>query len=120
MTNTRYFESARRKPVACALSLQAFFIMGASANLLAQNPQANSPTSLATAKTMNQDNPFFEASKLPFQAPDFGSIKPEHFAAAFEAGFKQQLEQIRLIADQKDPPSFENTLVAMEKSGEIL
>ncbi|MFM9064154.1 MAG: M3 family metallopeptidase [Pirellula sp.] len=120
MTNTRYFESARRKPVACALSLQAFFIMGASANLLAQNPQANSPTSLATAKTMNQDNPFFEASQLPFQAPDFGSIKPEHFAAAFEAGFKQQLEQIRLIADQKDPPSFENTLVAMEKSGEIL
>jgi peptidyl-dipeptidase Dcp len=120
MTNTRYFESARRKPVACALSLQAFFIMGASANLLAQNPQANSPTSLAAAKTMNQDNPFFEASQLPFQAPDFGSITPEHFAGAFEAGFKQQLEQIRLIADQKDPPSFENTLVAMEKSGEIL
>ncbi|MFM8214724.1 MAG: M3 family metallopeptidase, partial [Pirellula sp.] len=120
MTYTRYFESARKKPVACALSLQAFFIMGASANLLAQNPQANSPTSLATAITMNQDNPFFEASKLPFQAPDFGSIKPEHFAVAFEAGFKQQLEQIRLIADQKDPPSFENTLVAMEKSGEIL
>lgn len=120
MTNTRYFDSARNKPVACALSLQAFLIMGASANLLAQNPQDNPPTTLATAKTMNQDNPFFEASKLPFQAPDFGSIKPEHFASAFDAGFKQQLEQIRLIADQKDPPSFENTLVAMEKSGEIL
>jgi peptidyl-dipeptidase Dcp len=87
---------------------------------LAQDTQTVRSANESNPKKMNQDNPFFEASKLPFQAPDFAAIKPEHFASAFEAGFKQQLEQVRAIAEQKDPPSFENTLIAMEKSGEIL
>lgn len=120
MRKTRFFLARSLRPLACAATVHAFLVMGGSSHLLAQTSTINSPANPATGKTMNQDNPFFEASKLPFQAPDFGSIKPEHFSSAFEAGFKQQLEQVRLIADQKDPPSFENTLVAMEKSGEIL
>lgn len=120
MRKTRFFLARSLRPLACAATVHAFLVMGGSSHLLAQTSTINSPANPATGKTMNQDNPFFEASKLPFQAPDFGSIKPEHFSSAFEAGFKQQLEQVRLIADQKDAPSFENTLVVMEKSGEIL
>jgi peptidyl-dipeptidase Dcp len=70
--------------------------------------------------SMNADNPFYNKSTLPFQTPDFSKIRHEHYLPAFEAGMKQQLEQIQAIADQTTEPTFENTLVAMEKSGEIL
>ncbi|MFM8570714.1 MAG: hypothetical protein ACKOAU_03860, partial [Pirellula sp.] len=108
-------KSLRRS--AFVLAFQALLAIDSPSVLLAQN---SNPTTLANSQAMNQDNPFYQASKLPFQAPDFAAIKPEHFASAFEAGFKQQLDQVRAIADQVDPPSFDNTLVAMEKSGEIL
>jgi peptidyl-dipeptidase Dcp len=99
------------------LAFQALLAIDSPSVLLAQN---SNPTTSANSQAMNQDNPFYHSSKLPFQAPDFAAIKPEHFASAFEAGFKQQLDQVRAIADQVDPPSFDNTLVAMEKSGDIL
>ncbi len=69
---------------------------------------------------MNIDNPFLLPSKLALLAPDFASIKHEDYLPAFEAGISQQLEQVRKIADLSEAPTFENTLVAFEKSGEIL
>jgi peptidyl-dipeptidase Dcp len=108
-------KSLRRS--AFVLAFQALLAIDSPSVLLAQN---SNPTTSANSQAMNQDNPFYHSSKLPFQAPDFAAIKPEHFASAFEAGFKQQLDQVRAIADQVDPPSFDNTLVAMEKSGDIL
>lgn len=70
------------------------------------------------ANTM--ENPFFKASPLPFEAPDFSAIRVEHFMPAFDAGMAQQKEQILAIANNAAQPDFENTIVAMEKSGEIL
>ena len=117
---TKCFGSSIRNPaLACTATLQVLMLVNSATNLSAQTSQ-ETPINTIPAKAMNQDNPFFQASKLPFQAPDFEAIKPEHFQSAFEAGFRQQLEQIRAITEQTDPPSFENTLVAMEKSGEIL
>ena len=69
---------------------------------------------------MQYDNPLLQPSKLALLAPDFASIKHEHYYPAFDAGMIQQLAQVQAIAEQKDAPTFENTLVAMEKSGEIL
>ena len=103
-----------------AIGAQALSVSVSSLSAQAQDAPTTQSTDSPKIKTMNQDNPFFSASKLPFQAPDFASIKPEHFVSAFEAGMAQQLEQVRSIALQQDPPSFENTLVSMEKSGEIL
>ena len=120
MNKTRLGLSCGRLCLACLASLHAVFLADFFPIARAQDPQTVRSTNESNPNKMNQDNPFFRASKLPFQAPDFAAIKPEHFASAFEAGFKQQLEQVRAIAEQKDPPSFENTLVAMEKSGEIL
>lgn len=120
MNKTRLGLSSGKFCLACLASLHAVFLADFFPIARAQDTQTVRSANESNPKKMNQDNPFFEASKLPFQAPDFAAIKPEHFAGAFEAGFKQQLEQVRAIAEQKDPPSFENTLVAMEKSGEIL
>ena len=65
-------------------------------------------------------NPFFAPSPLPFQAPPFDRIKPGDFRPAFEAGMKEQLAEVAAIADNPAAPSFENTLVALEKSGQLL
>lgn len=66
------------------------------------------------------DNPFFTPSELPFEAPDFSVIENEHFIPAFEEGIKQQLQEMDKIANNPEAPTFENTIVAMEKTGQLL
>ena len=65
-------------------------------------------------------NPFFEPSPLPFQAPPFDRIREEHYAPAFAEGMKRQLAEIAAIANDPAPPTFTNTLEAMERSGALL
>ncbi|NKF49529.1 M3 family metallopeptidase [Shewanella sp. WXL01] len=65
-------------------------------------------------------NPFFVKSELQYQAPDFTQIKDEHFMPAFELGMQQHLKEIDAIANNPAPATFENTFVAMERSGELL
>ena len=74
---------------------------------------------MENAKNM-VSNPFMHASTLPFQAPDFTKIKDSDFAPAFEEGFKEQLIKIEEIAQNPESPTFENTLVALEKSSQLL
>ncbi len=80
------------------------------------------PTMAAKKNTSNsgRENPFFTPSKLPFQAPPFDKIKDSDYQPAFEKGMQQQLEEIKKIADNPAPPTFKNTLVALEKSGQLL
>ncbi|HET7588259.1 MAG TPA: dipeptidyl carboxypeptidase II, partial [Gammaproteobacteria bacterium] len=59
-------------------------------------------------------------SPLPYHAPRFDKIKSSDFKPAIEAGIKQQLAEVEQIANNAEPPTFENTLVALEKSGELL
>jgi peptidyl-dipeptidase Dcp len=66
------------------------------------------------------DNPFFEPSSLPFEAPDFDRINESHFMPAFEKGMEEQLREIEQIAQSSEEPTFENTITAMELSGELL
>ncbi|MBV6320915.1 M3 family metallopeptidase [Duganella violaceipulchra] len=65
-------------------------------------------------------NPLAAASTLPFHYPAFDQIKDEHFQPAFVEGMRIQLKETEAIADNKKPATFENTIVAMEKSGELL
>lgn len=76
-------------------------------------------TTVAKQKTM-ADNPFFHKSSLQYQAPEFDKIKDEHFKPAFDFGLKQHTQEIEKIANNPEKPTFENTVVAMEKSGEVL
>jgi peptidyl-dipeptidase Dcp len=64
-------------------------------------------------------NPFYSPSTLPFQAPPFDKIKDEDYEPAIEAGMAQQLAEIQAIADNPAAPTFENTLVAMQKTGQL-
>ncbi|GAA4092010.1 peptidyl-dipeptidase Dcp [Mucilaginibacter panaciglaebae] len=65
-------------------------------------------------------NPFFAPSKLHLQAPDFTKIKNSDFKPAIEEGIRQQMAEVQKIANNKAGPTFENTLVALEKSGQLL
>ena len=65
-------------------------------------------------------NPFLAPSPLPFELPPFADIREEHYAPAFEEGMRQQLAEVRAIVEQPDPPTFDNTLVALERSGAVL
>jgi len=64
-------------------------------------------------------NPFFAPSTLPFQAPPFDRIKDDDYQPAIEAGMAEELSEIQAIADNPAPPTFDNTLVAMEKAGQL-
>ncbi len=77
-------------------------------------------SSAAPAATAMTSNPFFSASTLPFQAPPFDKIKDADYQPAIDEGMKQQLAEIEKIANSPDAPTFENTYVAMEKSGVML
>jgi peptidyl-dipeptidase Dcp len=63
------------------------------------------------------NNPFYAPSTLPFQAPPFDKIKDGDYQPAIEAGMAQQRKEMQAIADNPAPPTFENTIVAMEKTG---
>lgn len=102
-----------RLAVALALAL------GIAAPLYAADKAA--PAAAATAAKVDMtNNPFAKPSTLPFQYPAFDKIKNEHFAPAMEAGMAAQQAEIDAIANTKDAPSFDNTIVAMEKSGQLL
>ena len=65
-------------------------------------------------------NPLLQPSTLPYQAVPFDKINDSDFQPAIEEGMKQNLEEIQKIANNPDSPTFDNTLVAMEKSGQLL
>ena len=66
------------------------------------------------------NNPFMKKSSLQYQAPEFDKIKDEHFKPAFDYGLKQNISEIEKIANNTETPTFENTVLALEKSGEVL
>ncbi len=76
----------------------------------------NGPIAIAAA----DKNPFYQASKLQYEYPPFNQIKDAHYLPAFEKGMAQNRAEINAIANNKKPPSFDNTIVAMEKSGVLL
>lgn len=65
----------------------------------------------------SQDNPLLQPFKGPFGLPPFDEIKPHHFAPAFTGAFQAHLDEIAAIAKNAEPATFENTIVALEKSG---
>jgi len=89
-------------------------LIGTGAIVSSANP------ALAAAADFGPSNPFYAPSTLPFQAPPFDKIKDEDYQPAIEAGMAQQRIEIQAIADNPAAPTFDNTIVAMEKSGQLL
>jgi peptidyl-dipeptidase Dcp len=67
-----------------------------------------------------QDNPFFSPWTAPQGAPPFASIRPEHYAPAFAEAMARHRAEIEAIANAPSPPSFVNTIEALERSGHML
>ena len=74
----------------------------------------------AQTTTQEDQNPLFAPSALPYQAPDYAAITLEHYRPAFEKGMRDHAAEIAAIASSEEAPSFENTLVALERSGALL
>src|SRR5689334_9843472 len=75
---------------------------------------------VSTAASTVRDNPLLTRSTLPFQAPPFDKIRDADYQPALEEGMKEQLAEVQRIADNPAAPTFENTLVALERSGQLL
>src|SRR5688572_20659697 len=103
-----------KSPLALAIAAA----LALSAPLYAADPAAKPTETSATAPMAA--NPFFAKSRLPYFLPAFDKIRNEHYAPAFDRGMSEQLAEIDAIANNKDAPTFENTIVAMDKSGQTL
>ena len=86
----------------------------------AQTEVKQAAAEVTTAAEVVSANPLMSKSTLQYEAPDFSAIKDEHYLSAFEEGMKQHMAEVIAIADNPAPATFENTLVALEKSGELL
>ena len=66
------------------------------------------------------DNPLLTESSLPYHVPPFDKIKDEHFVPAIEAGMRDQLKEVEVVANDSEKPTFDNTIVALERTGRLL
>jgi peptidyl-dipeptidase Dcp len=80
---------------------------------------ASSAATLDKSMDFGPNNPFYAPSTLPFHAPPFDKIRDGDYQPAIEAGMAEQRQEMRAIADNPASPTFENTLVAMEKTGQL-
>ncbi|WP_229413234.1 M3 family metallopeptidase [Massilia violaceinigra] len=75
---------------------------------------------VAPATALVATNPFAKLSTLPFHYPAFDKIKDEHFLPAYAAGMSDHLREVDTIANNRKAPTFDNTVVALERSGQLL
>ncbi len=87
-----------------------------STSLNAEKP----PVKSAPPSPAAGDNPLLVESALPYHAPPFDKIKDEHFAPAMEAGMREQLKEVDVVANNSENPTLENTIVALERTGRLL
>ena len=104
-------------------SIHAAGALGAAvlaAAALASAAVASPAAAVTATPPAARANPFFTPSALPFQAPPFNLIRDSDYQPAFEEGMRRQRAEIARIAANPAAPTFDNTIVAMEKSGRLL
>ena len=102
-------------PQRCLLGMAAAAVALAAA---CAQPEPDMP--MDDAATVTEANPFFAESTLPFHYPPFDRIDDSLYLPAFERGMEEQLAEVEAIAAATEAPTFENTLVALERSGRVL
>lgn len=103
----------RKNNIYFGLSVCSLLLVGCS-----NEEQVN--TSNEMENEVEMDNPFFNTYDTPFGVPPFSEIKEEHFMPAFQEGMKNQMAEIEEILSNEENPSFENTILALEYSGDLL
>ncbi|MBT2145710.1 MULTISPECIES: M3 family metallopeptidase [unclassified Rhodanobacter] len=109
-----------KHPIALALAIALSGSMAACTD--AGSGKSESATSQAQTDKVAADagNPFFSESPLPLHYPQFDKIKDSDFAPGFDRGMAEHLKEVQAIAGNAEAPTFDNTIVALEKSGQIL
>lgn len=87
-----------------------------STSTAAPDPQID----LAAAEKFGHENPFYAPSPLAFEAPEFDKVNDSDYQPAIEAGIAEQLREVEAIAESAEPATFANTLVALERTGQLL
>ncbi len=101
-----------RPSVHQALALFVAVVIGATAPSLLLASTASTESTATTAT-----NPLYSDWNTPFGAPPFDAIKAEHFRPAFERAMADHNEEIAAIVDNENPPTFDNTITALERAG---
>ena len=97
-------------------SLQSAFLLAVAGLTLPMIARAQSPTADATAA----ENPLLIESALPYHLPPFDRIKDADFEPAYTEGMADHLKEVEAIATNPEAPTFQNTVVALERSGRLL
>ena len=100
--------------LAIGLALVGWTHTGRSAN----DPQ--SAVSVTSTQQLSDTNPFYAPSTLPYGAPPFDRIHDSDYLPAIEEGMRQQIREVTAISDQAAAPTFDNTIVPLERSGRLL
>ena len=103
------------------LTLTALSTLVLAAVIFASRPAAGAPQAAAApGSSAGPGNPFFVPSTLPYHLPPFDKIKDGDYEPAFARGMAEQRQEIAAIARNPERPTFENTIVALERSGQLL
>ncbi|WP_338362541.1 M3 family metallopeptidase [uncultured Pseudoalteromonas sp.] len=105
-----------RKTLIATTIASALILTACSSN----ETQSTAKESAAQVQNMNANNVLFKPSPLQYMAPEFDKFGTKDYEAGFDAGITEHTAQIKAIANNPEPATFENTLVEMEKSGELL
>lgn len=108
------------RPYVCALAFAISAAIAGCASTPAGEPAASAESTAMPDADARNANPLFSVSPLSLGYPQFNRIQDSHFGPAFDAGMEQQLAEMNAIAESSEAPTFENTIVAMEKSGQLL
>lgn len=109
-----------RKTLIATTVIAALAITACSDNTAPQQSSTSQTAAELTTTDAIAANPLMKASTLQYEAPNFTEIKDEHFLPAFAEGMKQHMVEVLAIANNPAPATFDNTLVALEKSGDLL
>ena len=101
-----------------SISCAIFFTLLLTASLLTPSVSAaDKETKVTKQSPAMTDNPLLKESTLPYHYPPFDQIKDEHYEPAYEQGMAEELKEIEPIAANREKPTFDNTIVALETIG---
>jgi len=109
-----------KHPIALALAIALSGSMAACTDTGSGKNESATSQAQTGAVAADAGNPFFSESPLPLHYPQFDKIKDSDFAPAFDRGMAEHLKEVQAIAGNAEAPTFDNTIVALEKSGQIL
>ncbi|EIL88117.1 peptidyl-dipeptidase Dcp [Rhodanobacter fulvus Jip2] len=109
-----------KHPVALALAIALSGSVAACTDTESGKNESATSQAQSPAVATESSNPFFAESPLPLHYPQFDKIKDSDFAPGFDRGMADQLKEVAAIVDSAEAPTFDNTIIALEKSGQIL